>query len=424
MKRKTKFKQTEIGDWEEAVFSEAIEVNPKRELKKGQTAKFVSMADIEPFKRKISNFITKEFKSGSKFQNKDILFARITPCLENGKTAFIDFLKDNEIGFGSTEFIILSSKKEKTDPYFVYYLSRTPEVRKIAIKSMTGTSGRQRVENEVFDTILINLPSIQEQQSIAKILSDLDSKIELNNKMNKTLEAIGQAIFKHWFIDFEFPNEKGKPYKSSGGEMINSELGKIPKGWKVSKIGDEFETILGGTPSTTNKSYWENGTIPWINSGAINDFPIINASQHITEAGLNNSATQLMPKKTVVLPFVISINKDIRISITGIETSGNQSVLGIVENEKIPCEFIYYWVEKMKDDIYSWVTGGAQQHINKNNVDNTLILIPNNNVMNNFKKLLIPIFDKILNNSYETKNLSQIRDSLLPKLMSGKIRVK
>jgi type I restriction enzyme S subunit len=243
--------------------------------------------------------------------------------------------------------------------------------------------------------------------------------------MNKTLEAIGQAIFKHWFVDFEFPNDEGKPYKSSGGEMVyNEELGKeIPKGWRVSKIGDELKTTLGGTPSTNKKEYWEHGNIPWINSGAINDFPIINASQHITEAGLNNSATQLMPKKTVVLPFVVSINKYIRISITGIETSGNQSVLGIVENKKIPCEFIYYWIEKMKDNIYSWATGGAQQHINKNNVDNTPILIPTNNVMNNFKKLLIPIFDKILNNSYEIQTLSQLRDSLLPKLMSGKIRV-
>src|SRR3990167_1625155 len=213
------------------------------------------MIDIEPFKRKISNFSIKEFKGGSKFRNKDTLFARITPCLENGKTAFVDILYNGEIGFGSTEFIVLSAKEEKTDSYFVYYLSRSPEIRKVAIKSMTGTSGRQRVENEVFDTIIINLPPVSEQSSIAKILSDLDSKIELNQQMNKTLESIGHAIFKHWFVDFEFPNEKGKPYKSSDGKMANSEFGQIPNGWKIGELQDLVENTIdnrGKTPLTSN----------------------------------------------------------------------------------------------------------------------------------------------------------------------------
>ena len=241
--------------------------------------------------------------------------------------------------------------------------------------------------------------------------------------MNKTLEAIGQALFRHWFVDFEFPNEKGKPYKSSDGEIVGSELGKIPKGWEVSKIGKEFETILGGTPSTTNKSYWENGTVAWINSGAINDFPVIQASEKITEKGLKNSAADLMPKRTVVLPFVISLGKDIKISILGIESSGNQSVLGILENENIGAEYIYYWVQFMKQDIYSWATGGAQQHINKGNVDKTKLLIPDEITLKRFNELSKPLFEQIINNSLGNLNLSQIRNSLLPRLMSGKIRV-
>jgi type I restriction enzyme S subunit len=243
--------------------------------------------------------------------------------------------------------------------------------------------------------------------------------------MNKTLEAIGQAIFKHWFVDFEFPNEEGKPYKSSGGEMVyNEELGKeIPKGWKVGKIGENLKTILGGTPDTTNKLYWENGTIPWINSGAINEFPIVNPSRYITEEGLKNSATKLIPKKTVVLPFVISLDKEIKISITGINTCGNQSVLGIIENEKIPSEFIYYWIEYMKEDIYCWATGGAQQHINKNVVERTNILIPNDFILKKYKQIMVPIFNKIIINSHYSCVLTAIRDFLLPKLMFGKIRV-
>src|SRR3989344_9624557 len=131
------------------------------------------------------------------------------------------------------------------------------------IKSLTVGTTQGKLALSRIAKILVAIPEDYDQRSIAKILSSLDSKLELNQQMNKTLEAIGQAIFKRWFVDFEFPDEQDKPYKSSGGEMVDSEIGEIPKGWKVSKIGKEFETILGGTPSTTNKSYWENGTIAW-----------------------------------------------------------------------------------------------------------------------------------------------------------------
>ncbi len=130
-----------------------------------------------------------------------------------------------------------------------------------------------------------------------------------------------------------------------------------------------------------------------------------------------------MPKRTVVLPFVISLGKEIKISILGIESSGNQSVLGILENEKIGAEYIFYWVQFMKEDIYSWATGGAQQHINKGNVDRTKILLPNQEIQQKFNTLSNPIFERIINNSLENQKLVNIRDSLLPKLMSGRIRV-
>ena len=288
-----------------------------------------------------------------------------------------------------------------------------------------GGSVYTNISKSKFENIVIPIPPLSEQRAIAKILSDLDAKIELNQKMNKTLEEIGQALFKHWFVDFEFPNEEGKPYKSSGGEMVyNEELGKeIPKVWEVSNIGKELKTILGGTPSRERKEYWINGNIPWINSGEINKFPIIDATEYITPDALKNSATQLMPKRTVVLPFVISINKQISISILGTEVCGNQSVLGIVEKQGLPSEYIYYWVEHMKKDIYSWATGGAQQHINKTNVDKTKILIPSKDVMQNYSRIVRQIFDLVIKNSLEVKTLSQIRDALLSKLMSGKIRV-
>ena len=279
---------------------------------------------------------------------------------------------------------------------FLYYLLKKK------IKDIQG-KGHGAVFNtitkETFNQIIIALPPLQEQTTIAQILSSLDEKIELNNKMNKTLEAIGQAIFKKWFVD-------GKKEE-----------------WEISIIGKELKTILGGTPSRTKSEYWD-GDINWINSGAINNFPLINPTEKISELGLNNSATQLMPRKTIVLPFVISVGKSVSMSILGTESAGNQSVLGIVPNEKFSSSFIYYYIQNKKKEIYSSVTGGAQQHINKRNVDETTIIIPNEEILTKFDLLVEPLINLILKNALQNQTLSQIRDALLPKLMSGEVRIK
>jgi len=237
MTKQIEVKQTEIGvipeDWDVKVFSDVISINPKRELKKGTETKFVSMADIKEFDKKIQGYTIRKFSGGSKFVNGDTLMARITPCLENGKTVLVDILDEMEVACGSTEFIVLSAEAGKTVPHFVYYIATSPEIRRAAIKSMTGTSGRQRVENEVFEKMKISLPPLEEQRAIAYILSSLDDKIALNRSMNSTLEAIRLALFRRWFVDFEFPNEEGKPYRSSGGEMVETKLGEVEgvEGW-------------------------------------------------------------------------------------------------------------------------------------------------------------------------------------------------
>ena len=237
----SKFKKTEVHGipegWELLPFSEAFEVNPQRPVKKGSLTKFVSMADLKEFNKKIQGHETRKYSGGSRFQNNDTLMARITPCLENGKTAFVDNLDDNEMAAGSTEFMVLSAKAGKTVAQFVYYLAISPQVRELAVKSMTGTSGRQRVETDVFKKITAMFPDMPEQRAIARILSDLDAKIELNHQMNKTLEQIAQAIFKRWFVDFEFPGyEKGK--------FTNG----IPQGWREGNLVDTCEIVMGQSP--------------------------------------------------------------------------------------------------------------------------------------------------------------------------------
>lgn len=434
MKKQTsKFKETEIGiipeDWEELKLSEAIGVNPKRELKKGVSAKKVPMDRLSPFNKKIKSFEVSKFSGGSKFINGDTLMARITPCLENGKTAFVDILSDDEVGFGSTEFIVLSGKNGKTTNDFVYYLSISPQLRKEAIKSMTGTSGRQRVQNDLFEEIELIIPPLPEQSAIAKILSDLDSKIELNQQMNKTLEAIGQAIFKHWFIDFEFPNEKGKPYKSSGGEMVDSELGEIPKGWIFGEFLDVLKKIESG--SRPKGGIDSNETeIPSI--GAENIDGIAN-HDYSKEKYISREFFEKM-KQGIVKNNDVLMYKDGakigRISFFDYEyphkkCAINEHVFILRTNGKINQEFLYLWLDRsnMTQSIINLNSNAAQPGINQTQVKTLPILIPNKEILNKFQFIIKILFHKIFENAKQNQNLSQIRDLLLPRLMSGRIRV-
>lgn len=165
-----------------------IEFNPKETLKKGTIAKKVAMDKLEPYTRKITGYEMSAFSGGSKFRNGDTLMARITPCLENGKTAQVSILDEKEIGFGSTEFIVMREKEGISTNDFIYYLSFSPWIRDTAVKSMVGSSGRQRVQHDVLSNTKYDLPSLDEQKKIAKILSSIDDKIELNNKVNDNLQ--------------------------------------------------------------------------------------------------------------------------------------------------------------------------------------------------------------------------------------------
>ena len=169
--------------------SDVIQFNPVEHLSKGTYCKKVPMEYLCPFTRHISSYQDNvAFTGGSKFRNGDTLLARITPCLENGKTAKVDFLNENEIAFGSTEFIVLRAKPGMTDENFIYYLATSPDFRNIAIKSMVGSSGRQRVQQNVLENTIIELPDLSTQKQIAQILSSLDDKIEVNTRINRNLE--------------------------------------------------------------------------------------------------------------------------------------------------------------------------------------------------------------------------------------------
>ncbi len=264
-------------------------------------------------------------------------------------------------------------------------------------------------------------PSLGEQKQIAEVLSSLDDKIESNRKINANLEKLASSLFKQWFVDFDFPNKDGEPYKTSGGKMVESELGEIPEGWRASVIGKELETYLGGTPSRDKTEYWTNGTVPWINSGMVNEYRVTRASEYITEDAVKKSATKLLPKGTVVLAITGATLG--QYSLLEIDSSFNQSVVGIKESEGLRKEYIYYWIATTINELINAQTGGAQQHINKQVVDSHKILVPEQIVLIKYYEIMKPIFDLIGKNCFENENLKMLRDSLLPKLMSGKIRV-
>lgn len=228
-------------DWKKCKLGEIVEINPTESIKKGTISKKIGMDLLQPFCRSISSFSTEAYSGGAKFRNKDTIMARITPCLENGKTAMVNILDDNEIVFGSTEYIVFRAKNNISDPYFIYYLITSSLIREPAIKSMVGSSGRQRVQTDVVANLSITLPPLATQQKIATILSSLDNKIELNNKINQNLEQQAQAIFKSWFVEFE-------PFG-----------GKMPEGWRVGNIYSIANIIYGAPFSSKLFNTEKNG---------------------------------------------------------------------------------------------------------------------------------------------------------------------
>lgn len=294
------------------------------------------------------------------------------------------------------------------DYRFVYYHLCNKFVE---LASLANGGAQQNLNSQIIKEFSICLPSLVEQKGIADILSSLDDKIEVNRRINDNLEQQAQALFKSWFVDFE-------PFKDQ--PFVESELGMIPQGWKVEKLGSLCNCALGGTPSRNNPEYW-NGDIAWINSGEVNKFRITKPSENITEEGLKHSATKLLPKKTTVLAITGATLG--QVSLLEIDSCANQSVIGVLENESYPYSFIYPLIKERIEELMSHMTGGAQQHINKNNVEGLDVIVPPQNIMEQYNKIAMPLYELIGKCCIENDRLAELRDTLLPRLMSGELKV-
>lgn len=419
------FKETEMGlipqDWNLEVFSDVIDINPRRTIKKGIDVRFVSMGDIGVFDKKIRDYSYRKFSGGSKFINEDTIMARITPSLENGKTAFVDILDENEIAAGSTEFIILSAKKYKIIPHYVYYLAISSEVRNEAINSMTGTSGRQRVENDIFDQIKIPLPSLNEQEIIANFLYSIDQKIENNYQMNKTLEEIAQAIFKHWFVQFEFPDEHGRPYKLNGGKMVDSEFGKIPNDWEVGTLAELCDL---------NANSWTSKTLPneiYYVDLANTKNSIISKVQIFNSKDAPSRAKRILLAGDTIFGTVRPGNRSYTLIGNNNPQLTGSTGFAVLSPKNMELREMVYLIATSEQNInrLTWLAdGAAYPAVHPDVVVNELCFLPPKKIIETFHKIVGPLFDQILSNQSQEPVLSKIRDSILPKLMSGKIRLK
>ena len=379
-------------EWKEVRLGDFMQCNPKRTIKKGQKARKITMDLLIPHSKTIRNWNYEPYSGGAKFQNGDTIMARITPCLENGKHAFVSILNKGEIAYGSTEYFVFCGKEDVSDNDFVYYLTKTPLFRDTAIKSMVGSSGRQRAQMDVLENLKMLVPKdISDQRRIASILSSLDRKIELNNKINADLEEMAQAIFKNWFVDFE-------PFKD--GKFVDSELGMIPEGWKVVKLGDFFPVKTGKKDANTASV---NGK-----------YPFFSCSQ-------NALCTDSYSFDCDAI--LVAGNGDFNVKWYSGKFDAYQRTYVLIPYNKKLLALLYYVVKRNLLTITSKARGSVIRFITKGNLTDFEFAIPrdleNNEIVDVFKS----INEKIFANIKENSRLSSLRDTLLPRLMSGEIEV-
>jgi len=391
-----------MSEWKASILDDVALINPTESLAKGQHAKKISMESLLPFTKKVKNYTVEPYNGGMKFRNGDTIVARITPCLENGKTAYIDILNDNEIGFGSTEYIVLRERKGISDTQFLYYLSISDDFRDAAILAMTGSSGRQRVETAVIRNYQLLLPPLPEQRAIAAVLSSLDDKIDLLHRQNKTLESMAEALFRQWFVE---------PCKDG-----------LPEGWREGSLLELIELVGGGTPKTVNAEYW-NGDIPWLAGGDIASSHksfVLKSEKQITELGLNNSSAKLLPKYSTVISARGTVGKYCILSKPMAFSQSNYGILPKFEN----CFFFsYLLINHIVEELQSSAYGSVFDTITTSTFKENKVFIPTEMKIRDFEYSVSSYFYKILHNANQIRTLETLRDTLLPKLMRGDVRM-
>ncbi len=329
---------------------------------------------------------------------------------------------------------IIRPDPEKLDPRFLRYFLVSPEMQ-AKLLSWAGSGGtRNALTKGMIESFDVPAPEdIAEQRAIAHILGTLDDKIELNRRMNDTLEAMARALFKSWFVDFDPVRAKSESRDPGLPQSLadlfpdsfeDSELGEIPRGWRVAPIGDLAEVVGGSTPSTKEPRYWEGGTHAWATPkdlSALSVPVLLDTERRITEGGLAQISSGLQPKGTVLLSSRAPIGY---LAIAEIPVAINQGFIAMKPKGGTPNLFLLLWASIAHEEIVSRANGSTFLEISKSNFRPIPAVTPLPSVMSAFERLIRPAYDRIVECAREAATLAVSRDTLLPKLISGELRVR
>ena len=400
------------NEWQKVKLGDLIEsISVKHSFNKNKLI-FLNTSDILEGKVLHNNYSDIEGLPGQakkSIKKDDILFSEIRP--KNKRFAYVDFDSDDYVV--STKLMVLRKKSNNINNRYLYYYLTSDKTLNYLQTIAEGRSGTfpQITFNEL-KIIEIDLPPLEEQEKIANILSSLDDKIELNNEMNKTLEEMAQSLFKRWFVDFEFPNEDGKPYKSSGGEMVDSELGMIPKGWEVVNYINTSDIQYGF--AFKSKLFNDKEGKPIIR---IRDISNSYTPTYTTE---EYNDLYIVTKNDIL----VGMDGEFKAHIWGGKDSLlNQRVLRIRPKDNNSIAYSYFSIKEPLRYLENSKVGTTVIHLGKKDIDNIKIVYPPNNLISKYRNIADNLINKICENKVEIMELSELRDSLLPKLMSGEIRV-
>jgi type I restriction enzyme S subunit len=361
-----------------------------------------------------------EFRSEFLMKKGDI----ITPLTEQaigllGSTAIIP---ESGKYIQSQDIAKIVCKEDLLDKDFAFYLISSTIVKQQLSAAAQQTKIRHTSPDKIKDCI-VWIPKLTEQKCIGKLLRTLDSKIELNRAINQNLEAMAKQLYDYWFVQFDFPNAEGKPYKSSGGKMVWNEKLKreIPKGWDTAFVKDVATTYSGGTPKSTNAEYYDNGKIPWINSGELNSSIITKTINYITESGLNNSSAKLYPCNSILVAMYGATAG--KVSLLTFEACSNQAVCGVMPIIDEMLFYVYFHISSLYNHFITLSTGSARDNISQDTIKNILLPLPTNKIAKEFNKQIRCLYQMMINNCQEIDILTKQRDELLPLLMNGQVSV-
>ncbi len=381
-----------FNEWKEYTLGDFAELRKEQVPPNGYDQLYIGLEHIEQQSLRLNgigrskNVLSTKFK----FYSGDVLYGRLRPYFRKVYQPKFD-------GVCSTEIYVIKNKFN-VDKKFLFYLAASEDFTNIANSGSTGTHMPRADWNQLVTSKWLIPADIREQQKLASILSSLDDKIELNNQTNQTIEAITHTLFM---------------------EMCLPKDDELPKGWRVGTLGEIYRTTSGGTPSRAKLEYYENGVIQWIKSKELNNTFIINAEEKITEVALKNSSAKMLPVYSVLIAMYGATVGEI--GITSTVATCNQAICAFLPNDNYPYTYIYHFLKLNKEGIISKAVGSAQQNISQELLKSINITIPTATIVQEYHKIVAPLFEKINTNLKEIQSLTTIRDSILPKLMKGEI---